>query len=196
MADIQKLQKNLKERGYASCFFKTAAEAADYLDCKLDGIVIGFGGSVTVRDMGLYERLSLHNTTLWHWKGNTPAEAAAADVYISSVNGVAETGELINIDGTGNRVSSIIYGSKKVYLIIGVNKIAPDYEAALWRARNVAAPKNAQRLNLSTPCAARADKCYDCKSPARICRALTVLWEKPTGVNEMELIIINQNLGF
>ncbi|MGE4354575.1 MAG: lactate utilization protein [Oscillospiraceae bacterium] len=196
MADLEKLRANLEARGYAASFFQTAAQAADYLDARLDGAVIGFGGSVTVRDMGLYERLSTHNTTFWHWKGDTPADAGSAGVYISSVNAVAETGELINIDGNGNRVSATIYGPGRVYLIAGINKIAPDFDAALWRARNIAAPKNAQRLRLNTPCAAKGDRCYHCTAPDRICRVLTVFWERPRGIGEMELVIINEELGF
>ena len=81
-----------------------------------------------------------------------PPEATSAEVYISSLNGVSENGELINIDGGGNRVASTLYGHKKVYFIIGENKIAPDYDAALWRARNIAAPLNAKRLEKRTPC--------------------------------------------
>ncbi len=196
MADINQLRRNLESRGIASSFFQTAAEAVDYLDGRLNGAVIGFGGSVTVRDIGLYERLNIHNKTIWHWKGDSAREASQAGVYISSVNAVAETGELVNIDGTGNRVASAIYGHEKVYFIIGVNKIVPDFEAAMWRARNIAAPRNARRLNMKTPCAVKADRCYDCKSPDRICRALTVLWERPTGIGEMELVIIGEELGF
>ena len=124
------------------------------------------------------------------------ADAAASSVYLTSVNGLAETGELINIDGTGNRVASTIFGHEEVYFLVGSNKIAPDYDAALWRARNVASPKNAQRLGKKTPCAVRGDKCYDCKSPERICRALAVLWEKPTGIGRAEVVLIDEPLGY
>ena len=196
MADLEKLRKNLADRGFASSCFETAAKAAEYLDGKLDGRVIGFGGSMTLLDMGLYEKLHTHNTVYWHWRNGTLAQAKSAEVYISSLNGVAETGELINIDGTGNRISATVFGPEKVYYVIGVNKIAPDFDSALWRARNIASPKNAQRLNRKTPCAVKGDKCYDCKSPERICRVLTVFWEKPTSFKEVELVIVNQNLGF
>ena len=191
MADFEKLRRNLEARGFGVSFFQNSAEAVDYLDGKLDGAVIGFGGSVTVRDMGLYERLCTHNTALWHWKGSSLDEVRSARVYICSVNGVAETGELINIDGTCNRISETVFGPEQVYLIIGVNKIAPDYDSALWRARNIAAPKNAQRLNLKTPCAAKADRCYECSSPDRICRVLTVMWQRPKGIRKMEVVIVN-----
>jgi len=196
MADIEKLRKNLAARNISSSFFETAAEAVEYLDGKLDKTTIGFGGSVTVGQIGLYDKLSRHNRTLWHAKGGDPREGSSAPVYIASLNGVAETGELINIDGTCNRVAATLYGAQHVIFVIGINKIAPDYDSALWRARNIAAPKNAQRLGKKTPCAARADKCYDCKSADRICKALVVLWEKPNAVSEMEVVIINEDLGY
>ena len=195
MADLARLQKNLEERGFTVTRFDTAAQAADYLDAALDGKSVGIGGSVTIQEMGLAERLREHAQVLWHWAGSTTQAAAGAQVYLTSVNGAAETGELINIDGTGNRVASGLFGHEKVYFVVGRNKVAPDYDAALWRARNIAAPKNAQRLGRNTPCAAKGDRCYDCKSPERICRALVVYWEKP-GSMDMEVVLVDEDLGY
>ena len=118
-----------------------------------------------------------------------------AQVYITSVNGLAETGELINIDGAGNRVAGTLFGHEKVYFVVGRNKLAPTYDQALWRARNIAAPKNAQRLKCKTPCAVKGDRCYDCKSPDRICRGLVVLWEAMMGM-EMEVVLVDEDLGY
>lgn len=196
MYDFSKVKASLEERGFVVSCFATAEEAMDYLDGKLDGKSIGIGGSMTIRDMGLDQRLETHNQVIWHWKDGTTQEAAGAQVYLTSVNGLAETGEIINIDGTGNRVASTIFGHEEVYFIVGRNKLAPDYDGALWRARNIASPKNAQRLGKKTPCAVKGDKCYDCKSPQRICRALTVLWEAPTGIGRSEVVLIDQELGF
>ncbi len=195
MADLAKLQKNLEERGFTVTRFDTTAQTADYLDAALDGKSVGIGGSVTIQEMGLAERLREHAQVLWHWAGSTTQDAAGAQVYLTSVNGAAETGELINIDGTGNRVASGLFGHEKVYFVVGRNKVAPDYGAALWRARNIAAPKNAQRLGRNTPCAAKGDRCYDCKSPERICRALVVYWEKP-GSMDMEVVLVDEDLGY
>ena len=117
------------------------------------------------------------------------------DMYVTSVNGLAETGELVNIDGIGNRVAGTLFGHRKVWFVVGRNKLAPTYEEALWRARNIGAPKNAQKLHKKTPCAVRADRCYDCKSPDRICRGLVVLWEAISGM-EMEVVLIDEELGF
>lgn len=196
MTDWTKLTKNLEARDFTVRTFATAAEAADYLDREIDGVSVGFGGSMTVQEMGLYPRLAAHNNALWHWDKAGLTEAAVTDVYITSVNGLAETGEIINIDGTGNRVASTLYGHKKVYLVVGRNKIAPDYDQALWRARNIASPKNAQRLGLKTPCAVKGDRCYDCKSPNRICNGLVVLWGRPGGIEHMEVILIDEELGY
>lgn len=196
MADFEKLRRNLEQNGFEVSYFETAEEACGYLDEKLDGRVIGHGGSITLKDMGLIPRLTAHATVRSHWLGDTFADAADTQVYLSSVNALAETGEIINIDGTGNRVASTIFGHEELYLVVGVNKIAPDYDAALWRARNIAAPKNAQRLGRNTPCAVRGDKCYNCSSPERICRALSVLWKKPGGFRRAEVVLINQALGY
>lgn len=196
MTDFTKLTSTLEQLGYAVRCFDTAEQAAGYLDGQIDGQSVAFGGSITLQEMGLYPRLSAHNRVVWHWEGGSLADAMTTDVYISSVNGLAETGEIINIDGNCNRVSSTMYGHSTVYLVVGRNKIAPDYDATLWRARNIAAPKNAQRLGKKTPCAAKGDRCYNCKSPERICKALTVLWGKPTAVARMEIILVDQDLGY
>jgi len=157
---------------------------------------------VTLRQMGLFDSLSAHNTVFWHEE--KPEEMTVlearhastdADIYISSVNGISESGEIVNIDNTGNRVAAISFGPSKVYLVIGSNKVAEDLSGAIHYARNVAAPLNAQRLNKKTPCAVKGDKCYDCKSPDRICRVLSVLWDKPTGA-EYEVVLIGENLGY
>lgn len=199
--DVSQVKGNLERRGFAVSVFPTAAAAADYLDAAIDGVSVGIGGSMTIEEMGLAPRLAAHNALFWHWhptEGVTAAEtlksAAGAEVYLTSVNALAESGEIVNIDGTGNRVASMLYGHKKVYFLVGENKLAKDYDAALHRARNVAAPLNAKRLGRATPCAA-AGRCFDCASPERICRGLTVLWEKMGGC-EMEVVLIGEALGY
>ena len=198
MKVFETVEKNLKARGYAVKTFATAAEAAAYLDGQIDGKTVGFGGSVTLEAMGLYDLLSRHNTVAWHWKaedaGAARRTAMSAQIYLSSANGLAETGEMVNIDGAGNRVAATLFGHEKVYFVIGRNKLAPTYEEALWRARNIAAPQNARRLGKKTPCAVKGDCCYDCKSPDRICRALVTLWEPMMGM-ETEVLLVDQDLG-
>ena len=200
--DLTKTKAALEARGYQVTVCPTKEDAAAYLNEQIDGTSVGFGGSMTLKELDLFSLLSRHNEVYSHW--NTPdwrtgaevlADAAKAEVFLTSVNGLAETGELINIDGTGNRVSSTLYGHKKVYFVVGCNKLAPTYDEALWRARNIAGPKNAQRLNRKTPCAVSGDRCYDCKSPERICRALVVLWEKVTSC-DMEVVLVDEDLGY
>ena len=190
------VKKNLEARGFSVRTFATAAEAAAYLNEAIDGKTVGFGGSVTLQDMGLYELLGSHNEVHWHWVNGQEERKTAmgTQVYLSSANGLAETGEIINIDGSGNRVASTLYGHEKVYLVIGRNKLAPTYDEALWRARNIASPKNAQRLGRKPPCAVKGDRCYDCKSPDRICRGLVVLWGAMMGM-ETEVILVDEDLG-
>lgn len=196
------LTKNLTALGYKVNCFENAREALCYLDSQIDNETVGFAGSMTLEKMGLYEVLSKHNRVFWHHRipqGKTSKdvrlEANSARIYISSVNGISEKGEIINIDANCNRVASIFYGHEKVYFVIGENKIEKDYETALYRARNIAAPLNAKRLGVKTPCAINADRCYDCNSPERICRGLSVLWSKPM-TGEFEVILIHENLGY
>ena len=196
MPNYEVLMENLKKRGYEVTFFPTAEDAAKYLDKEIDGVSVGSGGSMTLQEMGLLERLGKHNTIASHWQGDPVAAAMTTPVYLSSVNGLAETGEIFNIDGTCNRVSSTLFGHDRVYLIVGKNKIAPDAAGALFRARNVASPKNAQRLGRKTPCAVKGDKCYDCDSPERICNALVTFWRKPKGIRKMEVVLIDEELGY
>ena len=200
--DFSKVIGNLRNRGYSVHEFSTAEEASRWIDGEIDGCTVGFGGSETLTEMGLYDILSAHNTVYSHHvpkdgmtTGELRAAASGADIYLSSVNGLSEDGEIINIDAQGNRVSSTLYGHRRVFLVIGENKLAPDHDKALWRARNIAGPLNARRLGRKTPCAAKADRCYDCRSPERICRELVVLWQCPIGM-DIDIVLIHEKLGY
>lgn len=195
--NFETVRRNLEERRFSVRVFATGQEAAAYLNEVIDGRTVGFGGSVTLDALGLYDTLGAHNTVVWHWKqepGPARREAMGTQVYLTSANGLAETGEIVNIDGAGNRVASTLFGHEKVYFVIGRNKLAPTYEEALWRARNIASPKNAQRLGRKTPCAVKGDRCYDCKSPERICRGLVTLWGPMMGM-ETEILLVDEDLG-
>ncbi|WP_298028833.1 lactate utilization protein [uncultured Dysosmobacter sp.] len=197
MTDFSTVEKNLRARGFAVQAFATGAEAAAYLDGAIDGKTVGFGGSATLNALGLYELLEKHNTVIWHWKQEAgPARRAAmqTDIYLSSANALAETGEIVNIDGVGNRAAATMFGHEKVYFVIGRNKLAATYDEAVWRARNVAAPRRARQLNKRTPCAVKLDRCYDCKSPDRVCRALVTLWAPMEGM-KTEVVLVDEDLG-
>lgn len=195
--DYDLLRKNFESHRFATQFFPTGAEAAAYLVGKFNGRAIGFGGSKTLRQLGLYEELGKTNAVAWHHHNPTleiRRFVLGAKVYLTSANAVSMTGEIINIDGMGNRLAMTLYGPDEVYYLIGRNKIAPDIQAAMHRARNIAAPLNAQRLKLKTPCAAKADKCYDCNSPERSCNATLILDRPLTGM-PTEVIFIDEDLG-
>ena len=194
--DIEKTIKNLKERGFDVTRFSTGREAADYLCGEIQGVSVGIGGCKTADQLGLYEKLSEKNTVYWHWKDNGPEvrrNENSAEFFICSANAVSEDGELLNIDGMGNRIAGQVFGHKKVYIVIGTNKICPDFASALFRARNVAAVQNGKRFGKKTPCQIDG-KCHDCRSKERICNALTVQWGPMMGM-ETEVVIIDEELG-
>lgn len=194
--DLEKTIKQLKLRGFTVQHFATGAEAAAYLNEQIDGTSVGIGGCTTADQLGLYDSLGTHNTVYWHWKQTEPdtrENANASKVYITSANAMTEDGQILNIDGTGNRLAAQVYGQKKVYVVTSVNKICPDFESALARARNVAAVKNCKRFPSKTPCKVD-DKCHDCRAKDRICRALLVLWGPMMGM-ETEVVLIDETFG-
>ena len=195
--NLEKTIKNLQKRGFGAVYFSTAAEAAAYLKEQIKGTSVGIGGSMTAKDMNLYELLSEENEVYGHWHipgDETVAKANAAKVYITSANALTEDGEILNIDGRGNRLAAQVYGDKRLYFVVGVNKICPDFNSALDRARNVASVKNAARFGLPTPCQTDG-KCHDCHAPQRICNALMVHWAPMMGMVS-EVVLIGEEMGF
>ena len=197
--DTEKLCKNLEARGFTPHVFQGRNEAADWLLSEIRGTTVGIGGSMTVEEMDLYDRLCETNEVYWHWKSSEPdtrQKANAAKAYLTSANGVSEDGEIVNIDGSGNRVAATLWGPETVYIIVGRNKVEPDLHKALWRARNVAAPMNARRLGSKTPCASGELRCHDCASPGRICRGTVILMEKPMSLKECHVLLVEEDLGY
>jgi hypothetical protein len=147
--------------------------------------------------MGLFAALHENNAVVWHNRvlsDDVRRLANSTRVYITSANALSETGEIVNIDGTGNRVAMTVYGPDVCYYIVGKNKILPTLEEAIHRARNVSAPKNAVRLKRKTPCAIKGDRCYNCNAPDRICR-VTVITDRAPFSMRSEIIFIDQDLG-
>ena len=166
------------------------------------GLKIGIGGSLSVRGIGLLERIAENNKqVLDHWKqGLTKEEISSirlsqltCDLFLSSANAITEKGDIVNIDGFGNRVNAMTFGPKKVIIIAGYNKIVPDVNSALERVKRVAAPLNAKRLNLPLPCV-ETGYCHDCKSEARICRVTSIIQRRPSGT-DVSVYLINEELG-
>ena len=164
---------------------------------------IGVGGSVTIRGLGVLEKLEAQGYTIHdHWKPGLSGENVleirkkqmTSDLFLTSANAVTLNGELVNIDGIGNRVNSISFGPGKVILVVGYNKIVEDVQKGIERIKNVAAPLNARRLNIDVPCA-KVGKCVDCNSPNRICRVLVIHERKPTSTDIL-IILVGEELGF
>ena len=164
-----------------------------------EGATVGMGGCMSAQEIGLtdalrngdYDFIDRDRTTN---KREAMIATYDADYFISSVNAMTEDGVLINIDGNANRVSAIAQGPKYVVFIVGMNKIAPDVDSAMKRARNVAAPINAQRFGLSTPCT-RTGSCMNCKSPDSICcQILITRLSRHEG--RIHVILVNDELGY
>ena len=201
MGDINVLKMNLEKNGFVVNLFDTPEDASSFLNKQIDGTTVSFGGSKTLDEMGLFDSLGQHNDILWHWypkEGMTQNEVRLAaqntKVYLSSVNAIAETGEMVNIDGAFNRLASVFYGHEKVYLVISKNKITEDYDSAVWRARNIASPMNCKRYGVKTPCV-KDGRCHDCNSPERLCRGMSVIWKHPM-VGDIEIVLIRKEMGF
>lgn len=192
-ADTAALHEVFTARGFGFSYFETAAEATAYLRQACAGKRVGMGGSMTLDSMGVYDALWESERVQWHWKGQPPA--TDAEVYLTSANGLAATGEIVNIDGACNRVAASLWGAKTCFVVCGMNKLMPDLDAAIGRARQIAAPRNAQRLKRRTPCA-EDGKCHDCRHPQRICRALVVLMGPPVPMERYEIILIGEVLGY
>lgn len=206
--NLEKTIKSLEQKLYTVRCFETHKEAADYLDAQIDGKVVGFGDSRTIIDMKLYDKLSKHNTV---YDPNQSVDndgfleiakkCLTTDIYLTSVNAMAETGEMVNIDGTGNRVAGSLFGHEKIYFVVSTNKIEKSLDEAVFRARNVAAPKNSLKYDLPTPCVINYKKtgelkCFDCRRPERICNGIITYMRKMNDIEDVEVILVNEEMGF
>ena len=195
--------KQLNRRNMAACYCPTAAEAVRKVSEMIaDGSSVTWGGSMTIRDMGLPQALRDRGTldVLDRDLVEDRAEvvrlyerAFTADVYLSSANAISEDGVIVNIDGNGNRVAAITWGPKKVIFVIGLNKVAQTVKAALARARSTASPVNAARFDIKTPCQADG-VCHNCNSPESICNHVHFLRNSPRGRHSV--VLVGEDLGY
>ena len=200
-----KVISNLEKNEFKAKYFGDKKEAVQYVkNIIAEFNSVGFGGSITVLQDLQIEKLaeSMGKIILNHNKPelsleekiNIRKKQQTCELFISSSNAITKDGKIVNIDGVGNRVSAMIFGPKKVLIIVGVNKITKDVHSALKRIKEVASPMNAKRLNTGTPCA-ETGECVDCKSPNRICR-VTVIMDRRPKFTDIEVIIIGENLGY
>ncbi|BAL85073.1 hypothetical protein SELR_pSRC102660 (plasmid) [Selenomonas ruminantium subsp. lactilytica TAM6421] len=196
----QTVIKGLKSRNMEGFYAKDKEEALKVaLELIPQGSTVTMGGGMSVHEIGLTEALvkgdyNFIDRDKMEDKRQAMLKAYDADVFLSSTNAMTQDGILVNIDGNANRVSAIAQGPKKVLFIVGLNKVCDDLDGAMKRARNVAAPINAQRFGLSTPCA-KTGACFDCKSPDTICcQFLITRYSLHPG--RIQIILVNDSLGF
>lgn len=200
---LLKVSVQLKARGFETLCFDTAEDACAFVCRDIpEGACVGVGGSITVRQMNLHTRLREDgHKVFWHWEvahaDRHPVlrEALNADAYLLSANALTEDGLMVQIDGTGNRVSAMCYGPKLVYVLIGRNKLVEGgYQHAVRRIKQIACPANAQRLGLDTPCG-KTGKCDVSACTHSMCHAFLALEGPPSG-NKMKVLLIDEDLGY
>lgn len=196
----QKIIKGLESRNMSGYYAADREEAkAIALSLIPEDSLVTMGGGQSVWDIGLVDALKAGNyrfldRNLVEDKRAAMLAAYDADVFLASANAITEDGVMVNLDGNANRVSAMAFGPKKLVLIVGMNKVCPDLDSAMKRARTVAAPINAQRFGLSTPCS-KTGSCMDCKSPDTICcQMLITRFSRHPG--RIHVILVNDMLGF
>lgn len=196
------LVKNLKSRHFDAYFCETKEAALEKaLGLIPEGATVGWGGVMSAHQIGLIEALNKGNynsidrdrCTTQEQKEQAAKDSMFADVFLTGANGLSMDGEMVNIDGNGNRVAAIVYGPKEVLVIAGMNKVCDTLEDAITRARTVAAPLNQQRFLLNNPCTVTAN-CADCKSETCICNQILITRHcRPAG--RIKFILVGEDLG-
>ena len=199
----QTIIKNLKRRHIEGFYCPTGADAVNkVVELIEDGSSVTWGGTMTVRDLGIPEALKSRGTlevidrdlaTTAEEKQSMYLRAFSTDVYLTSANAISEDGIIVNIDGNGNRVAAITWGPKKVIFVIGLNKVAQTVEAALARARSTASPINAARFDINTPCQMDG-VCHNCNSADSICNYVHFLRNSPKGRHQV--VLVGEDLGY
>ena len=196
----QKVIKGLKSRRMNGYYAANREEAlAKALELIPKGSTINMGGCMSAREIGLFDALKAGD---YNFVDRDEAEdrraamlaAFDADVYLASANAITADGIMVHIDGAANRIAALAFGPRKLVFIVGMNKVCPDVDAAIKRARNVAAPINAQRFNLTTPCS-KTGACADCKSADSICCQMLIT-RFAMDENRVHVILVNDTLGF
>jgi hypothetical protein len=197
--------ENLEKRRMEGSYSKTAAQARDEI-VKLipSGAIVYRCGSMTAANMGLWEQIAkIPEVKLIdpYQPGFSPEQGLdlrrqgmLADFMIASSNAITLDGRLVNLDGSGNRVAAMAFGPRKVILVVGINKIAPDLESAMARVKHYAAPVNARRVGFNTPCAQNG-LCVDCRAPQRICNIWSII-EGHTVQGRIHVKLVGENLGY
>jgi membrane protease subunit (stomatin/prohibitin family) len=199
-----KVVEAFKKNMFSAVYFKTGKEASEFIMSNVQpGDKVGFGGSMTIKNLGIQEKVkSIGAVVLDHGdpslspeeKMETMRGELLSDVFLCSSNAVTLEGELVNIDGVGNRVAAMTFGPKKVIVVVGVNKIRKNQVEAFQRIEQIAAPKNCKRLSMPNPCT-KTGVCNDCKLETRACRVYSIIKRKPMRT-DITIVVIGEELGF
>lgn len=200
----EKVVKALEKNNFKAYYVSDRAAATEKVFSLIpDGATVGVGGSWTLKELGIPEQLEKDGHTVYdHNKAGLTMEESMAlrrkellcDVFISGTNAVTLDGQLVNTDGSGNRVAAMSFGPKKVVVVIGVNKIVPDLDAAMERIELYAAPINNKRLDRPNPCTITG-MCMDCQGATRICNMTSILHKKPPAI-DFHVVVVGEDLGF
>lgn len=201
----RKAVTSLERNGFTARFCATPQEAAEHIITEAaDAVTVGFGGSMSVVSLGVEQLLRERRKEILNhaFPGLSRDERLAVmrrqltcDLFLSGSNALTLNGELVNIDATGNRVASMIFGPRKVIVVVGHNKLVEGtVQDAIDRVKNRATPPNAKRLNFNTPCSV-SGSCSNCNSPDRLCRATTIIDRKPR-MTDFHVLVVNAELGF
>ncbi len=200
----RKTVEALKKNHFQAEYVPSKEEARKrVIELIADSKTVGIGGSVTTAEINILEDLlKIGKEVLNHSLSTlTPEEKMTirrrqltCDCFISSTNALTMDGKLVNVDGTGNRVSAMIFGPKKVIIVVGANKIVKDLDAAMERIEMIAAPLNNKRLNFSNPCT-QTGVCMDCTGISRICNITTILRKKPSQT-DIIVLVVGEELGY
>jgi hypothetical protein len=199
-----KVVEAFKKNMFSAVYFKTGEEASEFIMRNIHpGDKVGFGGSMTIKKLGIQEKVkAIGAIVLDHGDSSLSPEEKMetmrgellSDVFLCSSNAVTLEGELVNIDGIGNRVAAMTFGPKKVIVVVGINKICKDEAAASQRLEQVAAPKNCKRLKMPNPCT-KTGVCNNCKLETRACRVYSVIKRKPMRT-DITIVVIGEEFGF
>ncbi len=202
--DVKRCIENLRKNGFDAHLLEDIDDAKGMILRMCSPYqTFGIGGSDTIRSMNIVSELKRLGKTVYdHWIDGISKEEdlrirlaqGRCDCFMCSANAITEEGEIVNVDGIGNRVSAICFGPKKVIIVSGINKIVPDLNSAIKRIKEIAAPLRAKSLGLNTPCV-KTGKCSNCDSPQRICRITTILHKRPM-LTYISVIIVNKEMGY
>jgi len=200
--DWQNLVRAFRQRGFADTHFVRRDELMARYDRMLDRVrSVGFGGSVTTRELGLPERARQRGLTVWdHWevpaheKARVRREQLSADLFVTAINAVTRSGIMVNADGVGNRVAASIFGPDRVLFIVTPNKLVDNLEMAFHRIRHQATPRNARRLGIQTPCSGDF-VCRNCLTDQKMDRVFSFFEYRPTGMNAT-VFLLDEDLGY